>query len=215
MRQTVIALAMFATSFGISVAMAGRSDLGTTSEANVPSRPSVEFVSVRASRLHLGITAAEVTAIMGQATKTSDYRNADTALQTLDFSAMPIRSKVTLNNGRVSHVALDVFGVGQDDLPAFTHVAWPGLNSATVLRLLGAPHEARNHEFFDIKVDQLIFRRDGEPDVSLFFVADRLVAKRIGQGIPVDLFQVNLPSPPDATGENPVELVRSGRDEGK
>jgi len=168
MRQTVIALAMFATSFGISAAMAGQSDLATTPQVVAPLGPSVDFVAVRASRLHLGITAAEVTAIMGQATKTSDYRNADTALQTLDFSAMPIRSKVTLNNGRVSHVALDVFGVGQDDLPAFTHVAWPGLNSATVLRLLGTPHEARNHEFFDIKVDQLIFRRDGELGVSLF-----------------------------------------------
>src|SRR5262249_16448589 len=136
----------------------------------------------------------------------TNYRNADIALQTLDFSAEPIRSKVTLTNGRVSHVALDVFRVDQDDLPAFTRVAWPGLNSATVLRLLAPPYEVRHHAFFDIKMDQLIFRRAGEPDVSLFFVADRLVAKRVGQGIPVDLFQVNLPLPPDATGEDLVEV---------
>jgi hypothetical protein len=73
------------------------------------------------------------------------------------------------------------------------------------LRLLGTPHEVRNQEFFDIKVDQLIFRRDGEPDVSLFFVADRLVAKRPGQNIPVDIFRANLPSPSDATGEDAIE----------
>src|SRR5215475_2332336 len=194
MRQTVIALAMFATSFGISAAMAGQSDLATTPQVVAPLGPSVDFVAVRASELHLGMTAAEVTAIMGQATKTSDYCDADTALQTLDFSAEPIRSKVTLTNGRVSHVVLDVFRADQDDLPAFTRVAWPGLNSTTVLRLLGTPYDVRNHAFFDIKVDQLTFRRADEPDVSLFFVADRLVAKRVGQGIPINLFQVNLPS---------------------
>jgi hypothetical protein len=176
-------------------------DVGTTPEVTVPSGPSVEFVPVRASRLRLGMTATEVTAAMGQATKTANYRNADVALQTLDFSAEPIRSKVTLTNGRVSHVVLDVFRVDQDDLASFTRVAWPGLNSGTVLRLLGKPDDVRHYAFFDIKVDQLIFRRAGEPDVSLFFVADRLVAKRVGQDIPIDIFRVNLPSPPDATGE--------------
>src|SRR5262245_29987698 len=112
MRRTVIAAGMVAAGFGISVATAGQPDLATTPPTEVPSRPSVDFVAVRASELHLGMTAAEVTAIMGQATKTSDYRNADTALQTLDFSAKPIRSRVTLTNGRVSHVVLDVFRHG-------------------------------------------------------------------------------------------------------
>src|SRR5262249_46467591 len=134
-----------------------------------------------------------------------DYRNADTALQTLDFSAEPIRSKVTLTNGKVSHVILDVFRVDLDDLPAFTRVAWLGLNSATVLKLLDKPYDVRHYAFFGTKLDHLIFRRAGEPDVSLFFVADRLIAKRVGQDIPVDIFQVNLPSSPDATGEDPVE----------
>ena len=201
----IVAAAVAAGSFGISVAMAGQPDLATTPQAGAPSPPSVDFVAVHASRLHLGMTLAEVTAIMGQATSTTNYRNADTAVQTLDFSAEPIRSKVTLTNGRVSHVVLDVFKVDQDDLPAFTRVAWPGLNSASVLRLLGAPYEVRNHAFFDIKMDQLIFRRAGEPDISLFFVADRLIAKKVGQGIPVDLFRVNLPSPSDAIGEDAAE----------
>ena len=108
-----------------TAAVVGQPDFETAPEVTVPSRPSVEFVAVRASRLRLGMTAAEVTAAMGRATKTADYRNADVALQTLDFSAEPIRSKVTLTNGRVSQVALDVFRVDQDDLPAFTRVVWP------------------------------------------------------------------------------------------
>src|SRR5262249_1344889 len=144
----VAAAAVVAASFDISLAMARQPDLGPTPEAGVASYPSVEVVAVRASRLHLGMTAAEVDAIMGQGTKTADYRNADTALQTLDFSAEPIRSKVTLTNGKVSHVILDVFRVDLDDLPAFTRVAWLGLNSATVLKLLDKPYDVRHYAFF-------------------------------------------------------------------
>jgi hypothetical protein len=208
---TVAAAAVVAASFDISLAMAGQPDLGPGQEARAPSPPRVEVVAVRASRLHLGMTAAEVDAIMGRGTKTADYRNADTTLQTLDFSAEPIRSKVTLTNGKVSHVVLDVFRVDPDDLPTFTRVAWPGLNSATVLKLLGKPYDVRHYAFFNIKVDQQIFRRAGESDVSLFFVADRLIAKRVGQDIPADIFQVSLPSLPHSTGEDPVEgAVRVG-----
>ena len=208
---TVAAAAVVAASFDISLSMAGQPDPGPSPGARLPSPPSVEVVAVRASRLHLGMTAAEVDAIMGQGTKTAEYRNADTALHTLKFSAEPIRSEVTLTNGKVSHVVLDVFRVDPGDLPTFTRVAWSGLNSATVLRLLGKPYDARHYAFFDVKVDQQIFRRAGEPDVSFFFVADRLIAKRVGQDIPVDIFQVNLPSSPDATGEDPVEeSVRVG-----
>ena len=85
------------------------------------------------------------------------------------------------------------------------------LNSGTIVGLLGKPNDTRHHAFFDIKVDQLIFRRADEPEVSLFFVTDRLVAKKVGQDIPVDIFRVNLPLPPDATGEDPEEeFVRIG-----
>jgi hypothetical protein len=38
-------------------------------------------------------------------------------------------------------------------------------------------------------------------------VEDRLVAKRVGQGIPADIFRVVLPSPPDTTTEKPDETT--------
>jgi hypothetical protein len=194
-----VVAAIVAATVGGSPALAGGSGLETTPDATMPSRPSVAFLAVSASRLHLGMAAAEVTRIMGEPAKTASYRNADIAVQTLDFSAEPIGSKVTLINGRLSGVALDVFRANQDDLPTFTHMAWPGLNSATVLRMLGTPSDVRHHALFGMTLDQMIFRRSGDPDVSIFFVADRLVAKRVGPGLPADIFRVVLPSPPDAT----------------
>jgi|SRR5215475_2592545 len=123
----------------------------------------------------------------------------------------PFRSKIKLVNGSVSGVSLDVFGAGGDDLPPFTRSAWPGLNSAAVRRVLGTPSEQRHEAFFGIDVEQLIFRRPGEPEASLFFAADRLVAKRVGQAIPADIFRITLPSPPDETNEDMLEgTVRVG-----
>jgi hypothetical protein len=51
----------------------------------------------------------------------------------------------------------------------------------------------------------MIFRRSGEPDVSLFLVADRVAAKRIGQEIPADMLHVILPAPPAAMNEETDE----------
>jgi hypothetical protein len=176
----VTAAAVAAASFGFHTAMAGQQNPETALDAGVPWRPTIDFLAIRASRLHLGMTAPEVTAIMGEAAKTANYVDAGTPMQTLEFSTGPIRSKITLASGRLSGVALDVFSVDGDDLPGFTRSAWPGLDSATVRRVLGSPSDRRRHTLFGIEVDQLIFRLPGEPDVSLFFVSDRLVAKRLG-----------------------------------
>jgi hypothetical protein len=76
---------------------------------------------------------------------------------------------------------------------------------------LGTPSDHRQHTFFGIVVDQLIFRRPGEPDVSVFLVSDRLIAKRVGRRVPVDLFHITLPSAPDGTSEGSVkEAVQVG-----
>jgi hypothetical protein len=203
--MTVTAAAVVAASFGVQ-AVAVQPNLETTLSAEMPCSPSVDFLAVRAARLHLDMSAAEVAAIMGEPAKTASYVVGGASVQSLDYSAEPIRTKITLTDGRLSGVALDVFRVDGDDLPGFTRAAWPGLNSATVWRMLGTPSDIRRHTFFGIEMDQLIFRPAGEPEVSLFFVSDRLIAKRAGQDIPRDIFRVTLPSPPEAMIEGPVQI---------
>jgi hypothetical protein len=79
------------------------------------------------------------------------------------------------------------------------------MSSASVRHLLGTPSDVRTYAFFSIKLDQLIFRHPSEPDVSVFFVADRVVAEQAGGDVPVDIFRVLLPSPRDATSEEEDE----------
>jgi hypothetical protein len=206
------AAAAVAASVGISAVFAGQLDPKTAADAKiVPLSPSVDFVKVRASRLYLDMPAREVIDIMDEEENTADDFDDHTAAKTLKFPTEPIGTKVTLAGDRLLGVALDVFRGSQADLPGYTQVAWLGLTTTAVLRVLGMPSEVRQHTVFGIAFDQLIFSRSAEPDVSLFFVANRLVAKTVGQRIPIDIFRVVLPSPPDDTSEEPVEgTVRVG-----
>src|SRR6516225_6553082 len=80
-----------------------------------------------------------------------------------------------------------------------------GLHSSAVVGLLGNPSETRHYTYFGIKVDQLIFMRPGEPEISTFFVENHLVAKGFGQGVPIDIFRIVLPSPSDTAAEDSDE----------
>jgi hypothetical protein len=52
-------------------------------------------------------------------------------------------------------------------------------------------------------VEQMIFERPGEPDVSIFLVDGRVAAKKVGKSFPVDLLSFALPLMPaeDGSGE--------------
>ena len=201
----VSAAALVLATAGLPDAAIGQTTTETAADALLQ-RPTVDFAAFRENQLHLGMTAAEVASIMGDATKTVNYVNhTGVPMQTLEFSTEPIRSTITLANGKLSGLALDVFKVKRDDLPAFTRPAWPGLHTSAVVGLLGNPSESRHHTYFGIKVDQLIFMRPGEPEISTFFVENHLVAKGLGQGVPIDIFRIVLPSPSDTAAEDSDE----------
>ena len=52
-----------------------------------------------------------------------------------------------------------------------------------------------------------------EGDASVFFRADRVIARTVGRDVPADLFQVDLPSPPQAESEGPMREPRVGMTE--
>jgi hypothetical protein len=109
----------------------------------------------------------------------------------------------------VSHVTLDAFRMEKDPIPSSARRAWPGLASSAVRRALGEPAAVFHHTFFGIGVDQWIYASAGE-DVSVFLRADRVIAKAAGRDVPADLFQVSLPSPPQAESEDPMREPRVG-----
>src|SRR5262249_52729714 len=119
--------------------------------------PRVDHVVVRASRLHLGMPAAEVERIMGAAAGVETYDGAGASVRVLDFAREPIATKVTLSDGTLSGIALDIAGVDERSLPAYTRAAWLGMHRAAVVRMLGTPTEDRLHDGFGLAVEHLIF----------------------------------------------------------
>jgi hypothetical protein len=195
-------MATAVVAFGLTIAVGHASN-----DVKAPLPPRVDFVAAPAGELSLGMTAQEVTRIMGEAAKETVFTSEASTMRGLEFAGA-IPSKVTLTDGRVSRVLLDAFRVDKGDLPSFSRKAWPGMAAGAVRRALGKPADVLHHTFFGIKVDQWVYSSAGQADVSVFFRADRIIAKSIGRLIPTDLFRVDLPSL--ASGEGQSEAPHAG-----
>ena len=152
--------------------------------------------------------AQEATRILGDAAKETDFVADGTTVRKLEFSGS-IPGQVILSDGKVSRVTLDAFAA-EDALPSFVRKAWPGLAASAVRRVLGEPTDVLHHGFFGINIDQWVFSRAGEADVSVFFRDGRVVARTVGRDVPANLFRVALPSPPVAESEGPIPTPRLG-----
>jgi hypothetical protein len=155
------------------------------------------------------MTADDVIGVMGQAARETDVTIGTTQIRKLEFTdAIP--GQVILSDEKLTRVTLDVFGMEKDTLPSFIRQAWPGLASSAVRRALGEPAAVFHHTFFGIEVDQWTYSRVGDGDASVFFRDDHVIAKTVGRGAPAALFQVALPSPPQAESEGPIREPRVG-----
>src|SRR5215470_9475549 len=170
-----------------------------SSQSDVLLPPRVDHVAVRASRLHRGMSVAEVERIMGAPAGVETYDGADGSVRVFSYPREPIATKVTISDGKVSSVALDIAGVDERAMPAYTGPAWLGMHRAAVLRMLGTPVEDRLHDSFGMTIEHMIFERPGQPDASIFLIGQRVVTKRVGRGLPPDLFVLALPLPADPT----------------
>jgi len=157
------------------------------------------------------MAAAEATRIMGTPSDVNAYTSEDVNVRILDFSDELIPTKVTIVNETVSGVALDVARIDDRTLPSFSQAAWLGMSRATVLKALGTAKGELRHRFFNVALDQLIFVRPGQPEVSVYLLDDRVIAKKVGRALPDDILRVVLPSPRDEMAEDESEhVVRVG-----
>ena len=206
-RKAGLSLARAAVSgvaFAVSMSSASGSEV-----INPPAAPHVGLVTTPASELSLGMTAQGITRIMGNPAKEVDFATDGIASRALEFSGA-IPTKVILTDGKVSRVTLDTFRVDKNNLPAFSHKAWPGMASSAVQRMLGEPTDVLHHTFFGINVDQLVFAHAGETEISVFLRDGRVIAKALGRNVPANLFRVDLPSPPLAQRELPITTPHVG-----
>jgi hypothetical protein len=71
---------------------------------------------------------------------------------------------------------------------------------------------AENHlrDCDEVNVEQMIFERPGEPDVSIFLIEGRVAVKKVGRSFPIDILSFALPLAPDPTDHESDEIaVRS------
>jgi hypothetical protein len=184
-----------------------------TPDRGTPLPPQVEFRPLNASRLRLGMEAAEVVRIMGNAPRSD--ASADSEAEALYYAAEPIPTRVVLTGRRVSSISLDIARLDDVRLPAFTRTALLGMSSQGVRDMLGVPTDTRHHEYFGIKLDELIFERGLDPAVSVFFVGDHVVNKALGPAVPEDIFRLILPTRPDTaprTAEDAAVIGASAND---
>jgi hypothetical protein len=127
----------------------------------------------------------------------------DRRLRVLRYPAEPIVTVVTITDGRLSGVALDIAGIEDPKLPDFSREAWLGMSRNVVLQMLGAPVEDRLRDGYGMTVEQMIFERPHEPDVSIFLIDGRVITKKVGRSFPADILSFALPLAPHH-GDNEI-----------
>lgn len=89
-------------------------------------------------------------------------------VRVLRYLAEPIATTVTITDGKLSGVVLDVAGVDDPALPNFSRAAWLGMSRTAVLQRLGMPAENHLRDCNGMNVEQMIFERPGGPRCQHF-----------------------------------------------
>jgi hypothetical protein len=174
--------------------------------------PRVERIATKATLLYLDMPEDELTRMMGAPTSAVGFESAGVAVHVLRYALEPIPIKVTLSDGKILEVALDIVGIENPASPAYGRPIWSGMHRREVLRIMGVPIEDRLHDSFGIKLEHMIFERRGLPDLSVFLADERVVAKLAGRTLPPDILSMSLPlAPSDADRATYSQGDQSGR----
>jgi hypothetical protein len=168
--------------------------------------PRVDHVGIRATLLHSGMSAVDVERIMGKPAQVDVADHDDRSVRVLKFPTEPIATTITVTEGKLSGVALDIAGVDDPKLPNFSRAAWLGMSRTAVLQMLGTPAEDRLQDGYGMTVEQMIFERPCLPDVSVFLIDGYVAAKRSGRSFPANILGFALPLAPDPADDEIDDL---------
>jgi len=174
--------------------------------------PRVDRIAVRATFLHWGMSGVDVEQIMGGPADLQAYDGPSGNARVLAYPAEPIATKVSICDGKVCAVRLDVAGVNDRALPPYSRPVWLGMDRASVLRILGAPAESRLCDCHGMKLEHWIFERPGQPAVGVVLIDGRVAAKRVGNELPSDILTFTLPMSDDPANEE-TDAQADGRAE--
>jgi hypothetical protein len=107
-----------------------------TAPAGVLLPPRIECIPTPATRLYMGMSEADVEQTMGAAAEVATSESAGLKIRVLKYRLSPIPAKITISDGRVSGVALDIAAADDRELPTYSRSVWPGMHRTAVLRML-------------------------------------------------------------------------------
>lgn len=152
------------------------------------------------------MSPADIARVMAASSQV-DAADDEGTVRVLKYSAEPIATTVTITDGKLSGVALDVAGVDDPALPNFSRAAWLGMSRTAVLQRLGMPAENHLRNCDGMNVEQMIFERPSEPNVSIFLVDGRVAAKKVGRSFPIDILGFTPPLAADPADDESDEIA--------
>jgi outer membrane protein assembly factor BamE (lipoprotein component of BamABCDE complex) len=202
----IVLVAAASTVVGQFPTAATARNLMETSQREPLLPPRVDHVGIRATLLHSGMSAVDVERIMGKPAQVDVADDEDSSVRVLKFPTEPIATTITITEGKLSGVAIDVAGVDDPKLPNFSRAAWLGMSRTAVLQMLGTPAEDHLQDGYGMTVEQMIFERPCLPDVSVFLIDGHVAAKRVGRSFPADILGFALPLAPDPSDDETDDL---------
>jgi hypothetical protein len=166
----------------------------SNSQGDLLMPPRVGRVATKAALLYWGMPEAEVERVMGSSAELGTSESYGVKVRVLRYPLEPIPAKVTILDGRVSGVELDIAITDERALPGYSRSVWVGMHRIAVLRMLGTPAEDSSRDKFGLMLEHMIFQRPGEPDLSVFLIDQRVAKKRVGRELPPEIFNLLLPS---------------------
>lgn len=158
------------------------------------------YVEMRVSALRAGAEAAEVERVLGQPTESSTIEESEGDNRVLLYANEPVRTRVTITDGRVSAIALEHVSIDKAALPPRARAVVPMMLRNGVLALLGKLEADERTMSSGIEIERMRFARAGEPDFTVFLADGLVVDVRSESEMPHDILHVVLPARiPDAS----------------
>ena len=154
---------------------------------------AVPRIAMRVTALNAGAEAAEVERVMGRPTKTAILTGSSGDNRVLVYADEPVRTSVTIRDGRVTAVELEFDHIDETPLPAWARIAKPGMVRSAVLALLGKASKSTHWHVSGLAIERLLFTREAGSEVSVFLADGVVIDVKPGSEKPWDLKRIVLP----------------------
>ncbi len=164
--------------------------------ANVPASLKIQRQALKASSLQEGMTQEQVEHIMGKPTDMKIFPNLDARVEILKFRREPMVTKVSMTDGNLSGVTIEVKPITRSNLPLYAKALQVGMNRQQVIEQMGQPLDERKKDLSIYQFEQLTFRKGNDLPINVLLRDGFVEAISTGLENPSQLLGVMVPAAP-------------------